>query len=107
MNVNPFCLSDLVNNLTSQIILDLTATTRPNLGCSPASDSAGMVLMKLELQLQFPWGLISFTQREKNLPNFLHSPKPSILEVHSLGKEGYSNSSSPNLQNLFSSPLSF
>jgi hypothetical protein len=28
--------------------------------------------MKLELQIQFPWGLISFTQK-KILPNFPHN----------------------------------
>lgn len=37
MSINPSHLSDLVNNLTSWIILDLTATACPKPGCSPAS----------------------------------------------------------------------
>lgn len=36
-NVNPPCLSDSVNSLTSQIILDLTAEACPKPSCSPAS----------------------------------------------------------------------
>ena len=35
--LNPPCLSDSVNNLTSQIILDLTAAACLKTGCSPAS----------------------------------------------------------------------
>lgn len=37
VSINPPCLSDLVNNLTSQIILDLTAMACLKLGFSPAS----------------------------------------------------------------------
>lgn len=37
MNINPPHLSDFVNNLTSWIILDLTATAGLKPGCSPAS----------------------------------------------------------------------
>lgn len=88
MNVNPFCLSDLVNNLTSQIILDLSATTYPNLGCSLASDSARMVLMKLELQIQFPWGLISFTQRKKVFQISFTTPSHLFWKYTHWGRKG-------------------
>lgn len=38
MNTKPPCPSDLVNKLSSQIKLDLSATACPKPGCTPASE---------------------------------------------------------------------
>lgn len=64
--------SDLVNKA---IILDLSGDAFLKSAYS-AVGSSGMILMKLELQIQFPSGLIRATQKKKKLQifpyNFIH-----------------------------------